>query len=169
MPLPVISRSPLGSQRITDGKSAGGSFYSGAYSWGFSLAYQAHGGNAGIPGRFTLHAKRESENRHLSRGQFAAAISTQPACPTLQQFRLSGFAAPRAVPHQKCTKKEEPLDGGALIIRCFTDYFLRPLGTATVLERAFVTKRLRLTPSFSALSTNAWCSERGKRTVNLPL
>jgi len=48
------------------------------------------------------------------------------------------------------------------------DYRFDLPGMATVLERAFVTNKFRLTPSFSALSTSAWCSDLGKRTVNLP-
>lgn len=48
-------------------------------------------------------------------------------------------------------------------------YFLPLPGTATVLERALVTNKLRLTPSLSALSTRAWCSDLGSLTVNLPL
>jgi hypothetical protein len=49
------------------------------------------------------------------------------------------------------------------------DYLFLLPDTATVRERAFVTNRLRLTPSFSARSTRAWCKDFGKRTVNLPL
>lgn len=48
-------------------------------------------------------------------------------------------------------------------------YLFLPPDTATVLERALVTNRFRLTPSFSARSTRAWCKDFGKRTVNLPL
>ncbi len=56
--------------------------------------------------------------------------------------------------------------------RSFGDLaFFRVIANAylTVRERAFVTNKLRLTPSLSALLTNAWCSDLGRRTVNLPL
>src|SRR5277367_2688267 len=42
--------------------------------------------------------------------------------------------------------------------------YLLPLpGVATVRDKALVTNKLRLTPSFSARSTRAWCRDFGKR------
>ena len=56
-----------------------------------------------------------------------------------------------------------------VVLRPDCAYLFLPPDTATLPERALVTNRLRLTPSFSARSTRAWCKDFGKRTVNLPL
>lgn len=80
-------------------------------------------------------------------------------------FKLAKLSARSQLALSALRVDEPPLPGsdydkagGNLLSPAGTECYFLPLppGLATVRERALVTKRLRLTPSLSALSTRAW-------------